>query len=602
MNIPIFVVRCEKVSKRKSSYYLSFPYNEQLVERIKSFPSEGRKWQPSKKVWELRTWALIDLIKKYKGSNKIRFDFDGEENKLIFIQEIEKIKEIRTQKREEYGKLVKKKEEWIELKDKLEKEYKNYIPQVHKPLKDFVKLYPFQVVGTMFLDITRNCLLALDMGLGKTLISITYCEINNFQKVLVITPNSLKFNYYNEVEKFTESKAHIVNWKKNKYSIEESKYIILNYEFFNPKRAKKKSEDRFLKKWNELGVEKINTVILDECHRVKNTKSNTYRNFKRITNKDFFIDRKVSKIFMSGTPMKNRAYELYSILNQISPLDFPRKSDFEEQYCGIKYDKELGTTVYDITETRFEELFQKIAPYVYRKRKEEVLHDLPEKTYQKVIFELNAVEQKTYNDIAFNTTNMLRMNPSNNPLTIMIRLRQYLSSLKVKHCLEIVESILETDEKIVIVDYYKESLYKLKEMLGDVAGLHTGDQSVEERNEIVESFQDKNGKLKVFLGSIQTCNYGLTLTAASKLFIITLPYSVGEYDQVSDRLHRIGQKNAVNIYPLIFRDTVDEITYWAIENKRTEIMKVLDNEEYVSDVQESVLNDVLYNLKKTYGN
>jgi len=300
--------------------------------------------------------------------------------------------------------------------------------------------------------------------------------------------------------------------------------------------------------------------------------------------------------------MKNRAYELYSILNQISPLDFPRKSDFEEQYCGIKYDKELGTTVYDITETRFEELFQKIAPYVYRKRKEEVLHDLPEKTYQKVIFELNAVEQKTYNDIAFNTTNMLRMNPSNNPLTIMIRLRQYLSSLKVKHCLEIVESILETDEKIVIVDYYKESLYKLKEMLGDVAGLHTGDQSVEERNEIVESFQDKNGKLKVFLGSIQTCNYGLTLTAASKLFIITLPYSVGEYDQVSDRLHRIGQKNAVNIYPLIFRDTVDEITYWAIENKRTEIMKVLDNEEYVSEVQESVLNDVLYNLKKTYGN
>ena len=107
--------------------------------------------------------------------------------------------------------------------------------------------------------------------------------------------------------------------------------------------------------------------------------------------------------------------------------------------------------------------------------------------------------------------------------------------------------------------------------------------------------------MKIFLGSIQTANYGLTLTAASKLFIITLPYSVGEYDQVSDRLHRIGQKNAVNIYPLIFKDTIDDYVYSAIESKRSEIVKVLDNEDYKSNYNESVLSDVIEIIKKKHG-
>ena len=107
--------------------------------------------------------------------------------------------------------------------------------------------------------------------------------------------------------------------------------------------------------------------------------------------------------------------------------------------------------------------------------------------------------------------------------------------------------------------------------------------------------------MKIFVGSIQTCNYGLTLTAADKLFIMTLPYSVGEYDQVSDRLHRIGQKNVVNIYPLIYKDTIDDYVYSAIESKRSEIVKVIDNEDYTSNVQESVIAEVVAKIKKKHG-
>jgi SWI/SNF-related matrix-associated actin-dependent regulator 1 of chromatin subfamily A len=183
----------------------------------------------------------------------------------------------------------------------------------------------------------------------------------------------------------------------------------------------------------------------------------------------------------------------------------------------------------------------------------------------------------------------------------MIRLRQYLANLKIKNVIELIDSIFETGEKVVVVDFFKDSLYELKKKLGDIVALHTGDQSVEERAEIVRVFQDINSTIKGFMGSIQTCNYGLTLTAASKLFIMTLPYSVGEYDQVSDRLHRIGQKAAVNIYVLIFPDTIDDYIFSAIESKRKEIVKVMDNEDYTSNVNESVLSEVIAKIKAKHG-
>jgi len=345
-----------------------------------------------------------------------------------------------------------------------------------------------------------------------------------------------------------------------------------------------------------------NGILVSNCQKLKNSKSNTYKNFKRTFKNEIFKNNKVSKIFLSGTPAPNRAYELYTILHEISPVDFATKKYFYEYYCGMTYDTNSGWGyITNTMEQRFEELYYKIAPYTHRKRKFEVLKDLPDKIYQKIILELEDREYAIYDEIEAGVANEFLTHPTSNPLTIMIRLRQYTASLKIKHVVELIENILETGEKVVVVDTFKDTLYELKEKLGDVAALHTGDQSVEERAEIVKQFQDPNSSIKVFLGSIQTCNYGLTLTAASKLFILTLPYSVGEYDQVSDRLHRIGQKSVVNIYPLIFRDTIDDYVFSAIESKRKEIVKVIDNEDYKSNISESVLSDVIAKIKSKHG-
>lgn len=345
-----------------------------------------------------------------------------------------------------------------------------------------------------------------------------------------------------------------------------------------------------------------NGVLVSNCHRLKSTKSNTYKNFKRTFTSKIFKGGNVSKIFLSGTPTPNRGHELYTVLNQISVLDFPTKKHFYGYYCGMKYD--VGGWGYETSEvdTKFEELFHKIAPFTHRKRKSEVLKDLPDKVYQRVILEMTDAEYTLYESIESGAVNEFVENASTNPLTIMIRLRQYTSELKSRYIKELVDNILDGGEKVVIVDYFKDSLNKLKEIFGDVAVLHTGDvKSLEERNEMVREFQDPKSKIKIFLASIQTANYGLTLTAASKLFILTLPYSVGEYDQVSDRLHRIGQKSMVNIYPLIFPDTIDDYVYSTIESKRREIVRVMDNEEYTSNVTESVLSEVMNKIKAKYG-
>ena len=443
------------------------------------------------------------------------------------------------------------------------------------------------------LYVMDNCVLT-----HNTLSAILYAEMNNFRKVVVITPNSLKFNFYGEVIKFTKSNSHIVKWRKNKCSIDDAKYIILNYDYFNPK-----DKDKFDKKWKELNIGKIDAVICDESQKLKNGKTNTFKNFNRTFKKTIFKNNEISKIFLSGTPAPNRAHELYTVLNQISPTDFATKKYFNEYYCGMTYDIEGGWGyVTNELETRFEELFHKIAPFTHRVRKSEVLTDLPDKTYQRVILEMTDNEQRIYDEIESGIANEFVEHPTRNPLTIMIRLRQYLASIKVKHLIDLIENIIETGEKVVVVDYFKDSLHQLAEKFGEMSALHTGDQTVEERAILVEQFQDLYSVIKAFFGSIQTCNYGLTLTAASKLFVTTLPYSVGEYDQVSDRLHRIGQKNAVNIYVPIFPDTIDDYVYSSIEGKRKEIVKVMDNEDYESNVNESVLSDVIKIIKEKHNN
>lgn len=593
----VFTVLCIKIPRRKA-YSLFFKYNEQLVGRIKSFPTKSRKWNVANNCWELTTPTLYDLIKSYKKSTKIYFDFGNDESKKEFIIQMKIIDKKIKETQEAINDLEEKKKHWIKYKEIVEKGYKKYWDIVHDGLKNEVKMYPHQVAATMYLNEVRNALLAFDMGTGKSLISIAFVELNKFEKVFVITPNSLKFNYYYEVDKFTNSKAHVVNWKNNKHTISESKYIIVNYEFFATNDRK-----RIDKKWKDLGIDEIDCLISDESHRLKSSKSATYKHFKRIFKNNIFKNKKPSKIFMSGTPAPSRAYELYNVLNQISPLEFATKTRFYEYYCGMTYNPDGFGYDTNLDNTRFEELFNKISPIVYRKKKSDVLKDLPEKTYQKVFLEMTPKEEAIYNDIEEGVANEFLNENISNPMamSIMGRLREYTSFLKVKNTIELIDSVIESGEKIVIVDFYKKSLIQLHEKYKEISELHTGDVKDYIRAEIIKRFQDENDRLKIFLGSEQTTKEGLTLTEASKIGVLTIPFVPGVLDQITDRLVRIGQKYAVNAYLFMYRNSIDEYVFNLIESKRSEISQVIDNEKYISNVSSQIINNLIEIIKKKHG-
>ena len=587
----MFIVDCKRDGK-KDKFILSFQYEPSLISKLKEIHWEDRKFNSSNKTWTVKTFSLYNLMLQYKGNPNIFFKFDDDEKEYFKNKVKKKINEIKTLK-ERQEKLEEKKIYWLEYKKQLKETYKVHEDKLHQNLKEGVKLLPFQSQAVLYGDVVRNVLFALEMGTGKSIISIALSEYNNFNKVFVITPNSLKFNYFYEVEKFTNSKAHIINWKKNKYTLEESKYIIINYDFFRNNNS--------VKKFENLNLGKIDCLILDECHRIKNPKSNIYKNFKAIFTDDIFVNETPCKIFMSGTPMNNRAYELYTVMNQISPIDFPNKQFFYSEYCGMTYDpSQFGGYNFDSNATNFEGLYHKISPYVFRVRKMDVLKDLPSKTYERIILELTTSEEKEYNNILDGVIDELSNKETvTNPMTIMLRLRQYLSILKVNNndLIEFIDMLLEMGEKIVIMDYFKEGIEILHEKYKDISVLHYGDVSVEDRSKMVKQFQDKDSNIKMFLSTVQTGKEGLTLTSSSKIMILTQPYTVSENEQVVDRVHRISQTEKVNVYYPLFNNTIDFKVFNLVEDKKKEIVKVLDNEDYKTKIDDSTINELVNSLK-----
>lgn len=567
---------------------------------IKTLPFETRKFEPSTKSWVLTIKSLYELIKLHKNLNTVFFDFETPSSRDIFVNQIKKIEAAEFEKQRIKNELEAKKKEWLAFKEHLETHYEEYseeIKEIHSKLKPGVKLFKHQIQALLYAKKIGSLLLSHSMGTGKSLTSIALVEYMNYKKVFVITPNSLKFNYKQEVEKFTNSSYHIIGWNKNTTPLEEAKYIIVNYDYFS-------SSSNFDNKWKKLGIDKIDILISDECQALKNSKSNTYKNFKKIFIKELFNEEKELKIFLSGTPMPNSSKELYNVLNQISPIEFHSKSIFYSDYCGMFYNPNSGTYETDISKQNLENLFHKIQFCSHRVKKEDVL-DLPPKIYQRIILEMNDKERKIYENIEKGCANEFLTKDISNPLTILLKMRMYTSSLKAVYIKEMINSILDNeDDKFIIIDEFKESLNTIYNYLGDeISCLHTGDvKDVEERANMVKLFQDPNSKLKCFIASLQTANYGLNLTSGNILFLLSQTWSVGKADQVSDRCHRAGQEKKVTIFLPYFENTIDEYVYDVVENKKTEIYKVMDNEDYETKMESNAINEVVNIIKNKWKN
>jgi SNF2 family DNA or RNA helicase len=584
-------VKVKRVGKSRF-FSLSFPYLLDLIQKIKQY--EHSKFEKSDNSWEVHCLDLFDIIKSYKGDKNLFFKFNSFEERNEFIKIKDKLLEESKDKEknksdeeklDEHSKKIKKLDRIINVE-----EYKKFLEEGINP-------FNYQCIGADFLLFRKKAMLGFEQGCGKSITSILACEMSkDIKKVLVVVPNSLKFNYQNEIRKFTKhKKVYIVGYKKNDCEIKDAKYIILNYNYFRNRPAvfKNSFEKKFKKPFPNFDA-----IILDESQNIKNEKANQTKNLLyTIKTIDFpFI------FLLTGTPMTSRITELYTQINLLSPYKIKNKRFYYENFCGMIKGRFGYESHKDIS---LDILFNKMDGVMFRVKKTDVLKDLPSLLINEVFIDMSDEEIAEYDDIesGLKTMDLSKLEVSDNLtdkmhfLTVLQKLRQYTSSLKIGYLSDIIKSYNEEGQKLIIFDEFKSTLKKVHEYSPDNSRLFTGDVDVETRQQYIDEFQQNNQDVMNLLLTVQTGNAGLTLTRASNIFMITQNYVPSINEQCYARAHRIGQESHVMVYNLIVRDSIDERVNAILKEKKKIIDKVIDNKEYVD---ESVKIDVIKELIKTY--
>lgn len=447
------------------------------------------------------------------------------------------------------------------------------------------KYFPHQKEGVKFMLDKKKCINAGSMGVGKTTQSILAALEANSDKTLVICPSSLKINWSREIETFIDSDEISIirggEWNPKRFTI--INYDILkNFHTITERGKTPKYINR------DIVNTKFNTIIIDESHFIKNSKSNRGKIILQIIkecNPEYIW-------LLTGTPIANRPIDYYNLLNIIKAPVASDWSYYVRRYCGGKQIKtkikgKLRTINLSNGASNLEELGERTKTTIIRRTKEQVL-DLPDKTIIPVYLEL---ENRTEYDKVFEkylewrrtqgkSTNIARH------LVELILLRKFIAMEKVKDSIELAENAIESDKKVLIFTNFKDELGKFKEHFGDKGVYLDGSTKETDRQKAVDDFQN-NEDIKVFVGQIKAAGVGITLTKAEVVIINSLDWVPGNLEQAEDRSHRIGQtKDVVVYYPLI-DDTVDTLVWRVLQNKKSIINTI------IGDVDDGVIETII---------
>ena len=578
---------------RYDSYNINWPVqNQELLDNVRKL--EKKSYDSGLRVWIMNSVNLYALIMAYKGRKDIFFDFGTPEIKQKFLEDKEKHEGKVRAKQEALQGCLDKQDQLRAYKKEL------FAGEVQLDysglLRPEIKLYEYQKKAALFGTRAGSYLLAADMGVGKSisaLVTTLYRQIPN--KVLIVVPNNLMYNWVNEVKKFTFEQAFILTQKKNEYPIEICKFVIVSYGFFS--RSFSMDKLNTLLKGSKIGY-----TIFDEAHYLKNKKSNRGHNIEK-----YFKEVRSDFVFLTGTPMPNRIQELFYIFKALLPQEFTSLTKFKSEYCGLNYDlnkhMELQANSPDL-----QKLFNKLDSVMFRVLKKDVLKDLPKVTKNKVYIDLTDTERKEYerlesgfSEVDWDTDYFGKPEGNQNPLTVLMKLRQYLSSLKVDYVSELIDGFNSQGEKVVVFDLFKAGLRKLYELFPDKSVVYSGDiKDLSDRNNIINRFQQKDQDLMNLLITIQSGKEGLTLTRAHIMVMQSESWVPSENDQCYARVDRIGQEFPVFIYKPICKGTVDEDVDYVLEDKTRVIKQVVDNVKYQDESNKSVLDEVLVGFRKKY--
>lgn len=454
------------------------------------------------------------------------------------------------------------------------------------------KIEPFehQIEGIRY-GLNHDSWLLLDApGLGKTFqltaLAAELKERYNIKHCLIICGiNTLKFNWKSEIEKHSDLSCRILGQRINRRGklvvdgvaarvkqlqepIEEF-FVITNIETLRDERIIK----AFLKnKYNHFDM-----MVVDEIHTCKSNTSAQGANLLKLTKAKY-------RIGATGTLLTNSPFDCYVPLKWIGA----EKCNFStfKAYYG-KYGGTFGNEL--IGYKNVEVLKNHIENYSLRRTKD--ILKLPPKTIINEYLEMGPKQEEFYNNIKEGIIDQVDKVHINNAtlLSLVTRLRQAtacpsiltsesIDSTKLDRAYDLANQIVSSGEKVVIFSTFKESVYELQKRFNpkDIV-IGTGDLKDEQVAANKERFQN-DPDTKIFIGTWQKCGTGITLTAASYMIFIDVPWTDSSYCQAQDRIYRIGTTKNVTIYHLIAKETIDERVLEIVSDKEALSSYIIDDE------------------------
>lgn len=567
-------------------YKLKFDFGDfelrELRESIEDM-KKGERFYRTKKVYlDLEDPGIVNFLNLLEDlglenikDNEVYID----KSKVLYIQEKLKDRNLSFIKggnvlQEIVGKLLNK-----EFKRKL----------VPKALN--AELRPYQKEGFKWIneitDLGFGGVLADDMGLGKTLQIIAFLLSQKKSKSIVVVPTSVIYNWMDEFEKFAPSirvgLVHGSKSKRDKVLRNFKRGIGIKVEEENLKEKSYEKYDVLLTTYgtlknDEKAYENLNFdyCIIDEAQNIKNPAAQATLSVKNIKSR--------CNIALTGTPIENNLMELWSIFDFVMPGYLFTKDRFRERFI--------------LDESNLSELKSLITPFILRRLKEDVLSELPEKLEKKYLVEMKGKQKQLYSFYVKAIKNELNENKSSeksgkdkiNLFAYLTKLREICldpsivvpdykgESSKLTVVKEIVKDASESGKKILLFSQFTSVLKKIEEDFKkeDISYLYLdGGTSAKERVERVKKFNE-DSNIKVFLISLKAGGVGLNLTSASVVIHFDPWWNPAVEDQATDRAHRFGQENKVEVIKLVAKDTIEEKIVLMQEDKRELIQSLMD--------------------------
>lgn len=541
-------------------YKLKYSFNDftvkELGEAINSMKN-GKKFYKNKTSYldleDPGVTKFLNLLEDL-GLDKISDnEIEIDKNKMLYLQE--KLKDRNLS-------FIKGSKVLQDIVQKLlNKEYKRKLV----PKKLNATLRNYQVAGFKWLnEITAlgfGGILADDMGLGKTIQVIAFILSQKKTKTLIVMPTSVIYNWKDEFERFAPTlKLGLVHGSKasrGKVLDDYKKYDVILTTYGTLKNDEEK--------YNNLSFDYL---IIDEAQNIKNHSAQATVSVKKIKSR--------CNIALTGTPIENNLMELWSIFDFVMPGYLFTKERFKERFVGNNDVSELKAL---------------ITPFILRRLKVDVLDELPSKVEKKYLVELNSKQKQIYKSYLKEVKmNIETSKDKVNLFAYLTKLRELCldpslvipdyvgKSSKLNIVKELVEEASESGKKILLFSQFTSVLKKIEEDFKD-SGVNylylDGATSAKDRVERVKEFNE-NDDIKVFLISLKAGGVGLNLTSASLVIHFDPWWNPSIEDQATDRAHRFGQKNTVEVIKLVAKDTIEEKIILMQEDKKELIQSLMD--------------------------